>query len=53
MFSLKVAALGHAKAAERMVNKDAEFLNSNEEVIPVFINLLFQSVEITIKAFAT
>ena len=52
MLSLKEAALGHAKAAERMVDQEAEFLNSNEEVIPVFINMLFQSVEITIKAFA-
>ena len=53
MFSFKEVALGHAKAAERMVDKEAKFLNTNEEVVPVFINLLFQSVEITIKAFAT
>ncbi len=53
MFSLKESALGHAKAAERLVDDEAVFLNRNKEVAPVFINLLFQSVEITLKAFAT
>lgn len=52
MFSMKEAAMAHAKAAEKLAGTDVDWLNSNEEVIPIFVNLLFQSVEISIKAFA-
>lgn len=52
MFSLKEVAIAHAKAAARLLEPNAEFLNSNEEVIPVFVNLLFQSVEVIIKSLA-
>ncbi len=52
MYSLKEVAIAHAKAAERLFEPNAEFLNCNEEVIPVFINLLFQSVEVILKSLA-
>lgn len=53
MFTLMEAAIAHAKAAEKLLEPEAEFLNKNEEVIPVFVNLLFQSLELTLKSFAT
>ncbi|MBN4075429.1 MAG: hypothetical protein COA71_11905 [SAR86 cluster bacterium] len=53
MFSLQEAALGHAISAEKLIEGGADFLNNNEPAIPVFINLLLQSIEITFKAFAT
>jgi len=52
MFTLKEAALAHVKAAEKLLEPEAGFLNENEEVIPIFVNLLFQSVELTLKSFA-
>ena len=52
MFTLKEAALAHALAAERLLGGDATFLNENEATIPVFVNLLFQSIEMTLKSFA-
>ena len=52
MFTLKEAALAHALAAERLLGGDATFLNENEAMIPVFVNLLFQSIEMTLKSIA-
>ncbi|MGH1472550.1 MAG: hypothetical protein ACRBCS_15300 [Cellvibrionaceae bacterium] len=52
MFTLNEAAFAHALAAEKILEPKAQFLNENEEVIPVFVNLLFQSVEISLKSFA-
>jgi len=52
MFTLKEAALAHALAAEKLLGVDATFLNENEATIPVFVNLLFQSLEMTLKSFA-
>lgn len=52
MYSLREVALAHAIAAEKLLEPDGEFLNSNEAVIPVFINLLLQSLEITLKSVA-
>ncbi|SET96280.1 hypothetical protein SAMN04487962_1771 [Marinobacter segnicrescens] len=49
MFDFQEAAKGYAKAAERVLGEDAEFLNKNQEVIPVFVALLFQSMEISLK----
>jgi hypothetical protein len=49
MFSLEEAAIGYALAAEHMFGSDAAFLNSNPAVVPIFVSLLFQSLEIAIK----
>jgi hypothetical protein len=49
MFDLQEAAKGYAKAAERVLGADAKFLDDNREVIPVFVALLFQSIEISLK----
>jgi len=49
IFTLEESALAYAKAAERLLGGDVEFLNLNQEVIPVFVNMLFQSLEISIK----
>lgn len=53
MYSLVEAANAHAKAAQRLVEPDGSFLNSEFAVVPVFVNLLLQSIEISLKAFAT
>ncbi len=42
-------ALGYALGAERIFNNDLEFLNHNPSVIPIFVSLLFQSLEVSIK----
>lgn len=52
MFTLNEAALAHALAAEKLLGVDENFLNENEATIPVFVNLLFQSLEMTLKSFA-
>ena len=49
MFNLQEAAVGYAKSAERVLGEDSEFINNNQEVLPVFVALLFQSVEISLK----
>lgn len=49
MFSLKEAAIAYATAAERILGDDAEFLKSNPAVVPIFVSMLFQSLEISIK----
>ncbi|MFZ2632087.1 MAG: hypothetical protein WA081_20655 [Desulfosalsimonadaceae bacterium] len=49
MFTLQDAAVAYAKGAERILGEDANFLNGNQEVIPVFVSLLFQSLEISLK----
>lgn len=49
MFNLQEAAVGYAKAAERVLGEESEFINSNQEVLPVFVALLFQSIEISLK----
>jgi hypothetical protein len=41
--------LGYAKAAERVLGEDATYINDNQELVPVFVNLLFQSLEISLK----
>ncbi|MBJ2138307.1 hypothetical protein JEU11_17735 [Paraglaciecola chathamensis] len=52
MYSLVEAASAHAKAAQKLLEPDGLFLNSEKAIIPVFVNLLLQSVEISLKAFA-
>jgi hypothetical protein len=49
MFNLQEAATAYAKAAERVLGEDAEFLNENQGLVPVFVALLFQSIEISLK----
>lgn len=49
MFNLQEAATAYAKAAERVLGEDADYLNRNEELVPVFVALLFQSIEISLK----
>ena len=49
MFNLQQAALAYAKAAEIVLGDDVTFLNQNQEVIPVFVSLLLQSLEISLK----
>ena len=49
MFGLDEAAVAYALAAENMIGNDASFINANPEVVPVFVSMLFQSLEISIK----
>ena len=49
MFSLQDTAKAYAKGAKRILGEDASFLNGNQEVIPVFVSLLFQSLEVSLK----
>lgn len=41
--------VSYAKAAKRIMGEDAEFLNNNPDMVPQFVNALFQSVEISLK----
>ena len=52
MYTLIESAIAHAKAAEKLVEPDGKFLNEQKSTIPVFVNLLLQSIELTLKAFA-
>ena len=49
MFNLQETAKAYAKSAQRILGEDANFLNNNQEVIPIFVSLLFQSLEISLK----
>ena len=49
MFSLDEAAVAYATAAEHLLGADTSFLNANQAVIPIFVSMLFQSLEISIK----
>jgi hypothetical protein len=49
IFNGQEAALAYALTAERIFGNDLEFLNRNKAVIPIFVNHLFQSLEISIK----
>ena len=49
MFTGCEAALTYALAAERICGENANFLNSNPPIVPIFVSLLCQSVEISIK----
>lgn len=50
MFTLQEAAIAYALSAEKICDGSRDFLNENPCVVPVFVNLLFQSLEISIKA---
>jgi len=49
MFSLQDTAKAYAKGAKEILGDDVSFLNDNPEVIPVFVSLLFQSLEVSLK----
>lgn len=49
MFTLAEAAVAYAISAERICGDNADFLNSNPPVVPIFVSHLFQSLEISIK----
>jgi hypothetical protein len=49
MYSLQDAAKAYAKGAKRSLGEDANFLNANLEIVPIFVSLLFQSLEISLK----
>ncbi len=49
MFTLGEAAMAYALCAEQILGSDSSFLEGNPETIPVFVSLLFQSLEISIK----
>ena len=49
MFSLHEAAIAYATAAAHLFGDDASFLNTNPAVVPLFVSMLFQSLEISIK----
>lgn len=49
MFGLDEAAVAYALAAENIVGDNASFVNANPAVVPVFVSMLFQSLEISIK----
>ena len=49
IFNGQEAALAYALTAERIFGNDLEFLNRNKAVIPILVNHLFQSLEISIK----
>lgn len=42
-------AVSYAKCAERLLGDDANFLNNNPDLVPQFINALFQSLEVSLK----
>jgi hypothetical protein len=49
IFTGQEIAMGYALSAERIFNNDYEFLKDNPSVIPILVNQLFQSIEISIK----
>lgn len=49
IFTREEAALAYALAAERLLGGDPSFLDGHRPIVPVFVTLLFQSLEISIK----
>jgi hypothetical protein len=49
MFTLQDAALAYAKGAEQILGGDGTYIKNNQELVPVFVSLLFQSIEISLK----
>lgn len=45
----ETTSVSYAKGAERLLGEDADFLNNNPDMVPQFVNALFQSVEISLK----
>lgn len=49
MYTFKELAVAHADSAECLLDENFRFLTEHPAVVPVFVNLLFQSIEISIK----
>jgi hypothetical protein len=49
IFTGNEAAMAYALNAERIFGDDYDFLTNNPPVMPIFVSLLFQSLEISIK----
>lgn len=49
MFTGREAAMAYALSAERIFGQDDGFLDANPTCVPIFVSLLFQSLEISIK----
>jgi len=49
MFGLDEAAMAYALVAEKLFEPDGSFISSQSAVVPLFVSMLFQSLEITIK----
>ena len=49
IFTGQEAAMAYALSAERVFGNDYEYLNTNPHIVPIFVSLLFQSLEISIK----
>lgn len=49
MFNLENTASAYAKTAERILGCDSSFLEKNQEILPVFVELLFRSIETSLK----
>lgn len=49
IFNRKEAALAYAKGTERILGADEGFINNNQEMVPILVSLLFQSIEISLK----
>lgn len=49
MITGREAAIAYAISAERICGNTADFLNANPAIVPIFVSLLFQSLEISIK----
>ena len=48
MFSLDEAAIAYVSVAEH-IGRDEAFVDANPAVVPIFVSMLFQSLEISIK----
>lgn len=50
VFSMQEAAQAYSMSASRILGSDSGFLEQNQIVIPVFVSMLFQSVEVSLKS---
>ncbi len=49
IFTGREISIAYALGAERIVGHDAQFLNANPSLVPIFVSQLFQSLEVAIK----
>jgi len=52
MYTLIESANAHANSAKKLLEPNGQFLNSEKAAVPIFVNLLIQSLEISLKVFA-
>ena len=50
VFSLQEAAQAYSMTASRILGTDVDFVEQNQMVIPIFVSMLFQSVEVSLKS---